>query len=117
MNLDELRSYSLGLPGATEDIKWEKDLCFSVGGKMFLVASTEVVPTSASFKATNELFEELTEREGFKPAPYMARHKWVYVDDINLISKTEWKEFISLSYELVFAKLPVKIRKEISDEE
>ena len=108
MNLEELRNICLGLVDATEDIKWGHDLCFSIGGKMFLVTSADSTPTSASFKVADEDFDELSERKGFKPAPYMARHKWVWVEDINLVGKKEWKQFAGRSYELVKAKLPKK---------
>ena len=108
MNLEELRTICLGLEDATEDIKWGHDLCFSIGGKMFLVTSADETPTSASFKVADEDFDELSERKGFKPAPYMARHKWVWVEDINLVSKKEWKQLAEQSYQLVKAKLPKK---------
>jgi predicted DNA-binding protein (MmcQ/YjbR family) len=58
-----------------------------------------------------EDFDELSERKGFKPAPYMARHKWVWVENIKLVGKKEWKQFAGRSYELVKAKLPKKKRK------
>ena len=34
---DPVLDFCRGLPGATEDVKWEKDLVFSVGAKMFVV--------------------------------------------------------------------------------
>jgi len=106
MTIEDLQAICTKLGDVTEDIKWGHDLCFSIGGKMFLVTGPDNVPVSASFKATEELFNELTEREGFIPAPYLARHKWVYVDDISRLSKKEWKQYITQSYELVKAKLP-----------
>jgi predicted DNA-binding protein (MmcQ/YjbR family) len=108
MNLEDLQSICNELDDVTEDIKWGQDLCFNIGGKMFLVTNTESKPVSASFKTNEETFNELIEREGFKPAPYLAKHKWVYVDDINRLSKKEWQQFIGKSYELVKAKLPKK---------
>jgi predicted DNA-binding protein (MmcQ/YjbR family) len=108
MTLEHLQAICRQLHDVTEDIKWEHDYCFSVGGKMFLVVVTNSVPLPASFKVDEALFEEMTEREGFKPAPYMARHKWVYLDDIGRLSKKEWTHFIHESYRLVAAKLPKK---------
>jgi predicted DNA-binding protein (MmcQ/YjbR family) len=108
MTLEDLQLISRKLNNVTEDVKWEHDYCFSVGGKMFLVVAMDSVPASASFKVEPEIFEEITEREGFKPAPYMARHKWVYIDDIRRVSKKEWTHFISESYRLVAAKLSKK---------
>ena len=116
MNLEELRTYCLSLPGVTEDLKWEHDLCFSVGNKMFLVVDPDEVPTSASFKTSNEDFAELTGREGFRPAPYLARHQWVWVEDIGRLTDAEWRVYARLSYDLVFAKLPVKVRKQLAEQ-
>ena len=78
---------------------------------MFLVTSPDRVPHSASFKADDEDFSDLTLREGFKPAPYLQRHKWVYVDDINRLSRKQWEHFVAKSYELIASKLPVKTKK------
>ncbi len=116
MNLEALRTYCLSLPGVTEDIKWEHDLCFSVGSKMFLVVAPDQVPTSASFKASDEDFAELTGREGFRPAPYLARYHWVWVDDIGRLTDKEWLEYARRSYDLVFSKLPARIRQQLAEQ-
>jgi predicted DNA-binding protein (MmcQ/YjbR family) len=110
MNIEELQSICHEWPGVTEDIKWGADLVFSVGSKMFCVVGLEESPTSASFKVTDEEFEEMSSRPGFKPAPYVAKYKWVKIEDINKMKKTEWKKYLRQSYELVKAKLPAKIR-------
>jgi predicted DNA-binding protein (MmcQ/YjbR family) len=106
MTIEDLQTICKSLANITEDIKWGHDLCFNTGGKMFLVVAVDSAPVSASFKADEDTFNELVEQDGFKPAPYLARHKWVYTDDINRLSKHEWQNFIHQSYELVKAKLP-----------
>ena len=108
MTLDSIQKICRSLEGVTEDIKWGQDLCFNIGGKMFLVTAPDAIPVSASFKTDEETFNELAEREGFKPAPYLARHKWIFVDDISRLSKKECEKLIRQSYELVKAKLPKK---------
>jgi predicted DNA-binding protein (MmcQ/YjbR family) len=80
---------------------------------MFLVTSPDHVPVTASFKVSDEEFEEVSSRKGFIPAPYLARYKWVFADDINRLSKKEWEYFIAQSYKLIAQKLPSKIKKEI----
>ena len=108
MDIESLRTFCKSLPSVTEDIKWGHDICFSIGGKMFLVTSADANPAGASFKTGDEDFITLIEKEGIIPAPYLARHKWVYVNDIKRLGKKEWKEFITKSYEMVRAKLPKK---------
>lgn len=114
MTIEDIQKIAQTLPGMTEDIKWDNHLCFNVGGKMFLVTSPDSVPVSASFKATSEDFEELTQRNGFIPAPYMARYKWVYVDDINRVNAGEWEKYAKSAYQLIHDKLPAKTRREIA---
>jgi len=112
MNIEQLRKYCLSFPGATEDIKWGADLCFSVGAKMFCVTGADSV-SGMSIKCTPEKFDELIERQGIDPAAYVGRYKWVHISDLNAVSPKELRELIAESYRLVFDKLPPKIRKSI----
>ena len=112
MNIDQLRTFCTGLPAVTEDVKWDNDLVFSVGGKMFCVVSLEP-PFKCSFKVPDDEFEELSSQEGFQPAPYMARAKWVLVTSPTRLHKAEWEAQIRRSYELVKAKLTKKARTEL----
>ena len=107
MDIEWLRAACLSLPGTSEDIKWGNDLCFLVAEKMFCVTNFEP-PLHVSFKVSDEEFEELSQRDGFIPAPYMARAKWVMVQQMSKLSKSEWKKYIQQSYDLVKAKLPKK---------
>ena len=113
MDIEDIRKMCKALPGVTEDIKWGNDLVFSVGAKMFCVAGLEQSPTTASFKVKDEEFDEMCNRPGFKPAPYVAKYKWVWMDDINKLNKTEWKHYVKQSYELVKEKLSAKVRKQL----
>jgi len=113
MNIEDLQAICKKLPATTEDIKWGNDLVFSVGTKMFCVARLDQSPTTASFKVTDEQFDAMCSREGFKPAPYVAKYKWVWLDDIDRMSKKEWQHFVQQSYEMVKAKLPAKMKKEL----
>ena len=112
MSIDQLRDICLSLPAVTEDVKWDHDLCFSVASKMFCVTALDP-PFKASFKVRDDEFEELSNSEGFMPAPYMARAKWVLVTDPARLSKKEWEQYVKQSYELVKAKIPKKIIKEL----
>ena len=112
MTVEDIQAFCKQLPGVTEDIKWGNDLVFSVGGKMFCVVGLEQVPTSASFKVKEEEFEEMSNWPTFKPAPYLAKYKWVWTADINQLKKSQWHSYIRQSYELVKEKLPAKIKKQ-----
>ncbi|MGV3504866.1 MAG: MmcQ/YjbR family DNA-binding protein [Adhaeribacter sp.] len=113
MSIEDIQRICQALPAVTQDIKWEDHLCFNVGGKMFLVTSPDQVPSSASFKVAEEDFEEISAREGFKPAPYMARYQWVHLDDIRRLSTRQWQDLLTASYRLVAGKLPKKTRQQL----
>ncbi|WP_276498479.1 MmcQ/YjbR family DNA-binding protein [Pontibacter litorisediminis] len=116
MTIEDLQGLCRQLPGVTESIKWEHDLCFCVADKMFLVVGLDKTPTSASFKVDAEAFEEMCSRPGLSPAPYLARYKWVALDDLNRLQPQEWEQRVQESYRLVAGKLPKKALKELGIE-
>jgi len=106
MSVEALRRICLALAGVTEDVKWGQDLCFCVGGKMFVVVNLEP-PHQMSFKCTPEGFADLIEREGIIPAPYLARAMWVQESELGtVLERRELERLLRTSYELVVAKLP-----------
>ncbi|MEP6946964.1 MAG: MmcQ/YjbR family DNA-binding protein [Acidobacteriota bacterium] len=114
MNIEQLRKFCLALPGATEDIKWGADLCFCIGAKMFCVTGADSNAASMSLKCEPEKFAELIEREGIKPAAYVGRYGWVHISCDAVIGDDELKDLVGKSYQLVFDKLPSKIKKAVS---
>lgn len=112
MDIDFVRKFCLSLPAVTEDIKWGNDLVFSIGEKMFCVASLD--PSfKCSFKVSDEEFEALINADGYMPAPYMARAKWVLVTNPSKLNKKGWERYIKQSYELVKKKLTKKLREQL----
>ncbi|MFL5753680.1 MAG: MmcQ/YjbR family DNA-binding protein [Bacteroidia bacterium] len=111
MNIDDLRAICKKLPKVTEDIKWGQDLCFCIAEKMFCVTGL-TGPMKVSFKVKDEEFEELSNSRDIVPAPYVARYKWVLVENPERLSKKQWEHYIRQSYELVKAKLPKKVLKD-----
>jgi predicted DNA-binding protein (MmcQ/YjbR family) len=94
-------------------VQWVKDLVFKIGGKMFAVAALEPGDHVFSFKCTPEKYAELIERPGIVPAPYMARAQWVAFEREDALPRTETKELLRQSYDLVFAKLTRKAQAEL----
>ena len=96
MDLEAIREYCLSLPHVTERVQWGNDLLFSIGGKMFAVATLDAkYSTKLSFKCTPEKFAELVESEGIIPAPYVARYHWVALERFNALSDKELKDLIA----------------------
>ena len=98
------------LPGVTMDVQWGNDRVYKVGGKMFAVLGPE---GSFSFKASDIAFEVLTESGQAKPAPYMARAKWVWFGGLDAMSEDELAGYLKTAHELVAAKLTRKQRVEL----
>ena len=113
MNIEQLRKLCLSLPNTTEDIKWENDLCFLIGEKMFCVTGLKG-SFSTSFKVKDEEYNELIEMDGIIPAPYLARYKWVLVENSSALTKKEWVYYISESYEMIKSRLPKKILAQLN---
>ena len=80
---------------------------------MFCVCSLDQ-PYKLSFKVGDEEFEELSNTDGFMPAPYMARAKWVLVSNPFKLNKKERERYIKESYEMVKAKLTKKQKQELN---
>ena len=113
MNLKKAKEFCSALPGATHDIKWGDVLVFSVGEKMFAAMHDDPQAKSISFKVDDDRFLELTDRAGIIPAPYLARAKWVRVEDLAKLPDTEAKQLLARAHQLVFAKLTKKLQREI----
>jgi predicted DNA-binding protein (MmcQ/YjbR family) len=99
------------LPGVTMDIQWGDDHVYKVGGKMF--AATDGGYATCSFKATDIAFEALTESGRARPAPYLARARWVTIDDLASHDDAEMSDWLTTAHSLVAAKLTRRQRAEI----
>ena len=115
MDIDSLRKCCLSLPNSTEDVQWENDLLFRIGGKIFAVVNLDLSsPNRLSFKCSSKVFAELIEREGIIRAPYVARYHWVALQRFDALDESEIKKLIRDSYDRVFAKLPKKVKARFS---
>ncbi len=114
MKLAAIKKFCASLPYAKGEIKWDVDLVYSIGGRMFCVACTDKTGKEVvCFKVDDDRFLEMTDREGFMPAPYLARAKWVQISDLSKIRDAEMKSLIQNSYYLVAAKLSRKLQREL----
>jgi predicted DNA-binding protein (MmcQ/YjbR family) len=108
--IDWIRAICMALPHVTETVQWGDDLVFKIGGKIFAVAPLEPAKSGLSFKCTKEGYEELIERPGIIPAPYLARAHWVALEDGSAMPRAEVKRRLEEAYEIVLAGLPKKVR-------
>lgn len=107
MTPEEVDAWCLSLPGATSNIAWEVDQLYKVGGKMFAVLGPS---GTLSFKVNDVAFEMLCETGAARPAPYMARAKWVFLDDVRSFDSEDLKRYLAEAHRIIAAKLPLKLR-------
>jgi predicted DNA-binding protein (MmcQ/YjbR family) len=106
MNIDAVRQFCLSFPGAKENLQWEDDLCFKVGGKIFAILAVDSVPPKLCFKCTPEKFAELVEHPEIIPAPYLGRYKWALLQRLDGLRTAKVEDLIGESYRMVAAKVP-----------
>jgi len=114
MDAEWVRRVCLSLPGVIEEILWGNDLVFKIAGKMFCVVSLEPGGVRLSFKVEDEAFAELVERPGIVPAPYLARAKWIALENEDAMPPRELKERVERSREPVAARLPKRERERLN---
>ena len=117
MNVERARAFMLSLPHAVETMQWGDNLVFwvgdkAIGGKMFALINLDSGTRElvVSYSAGPEHYAELIEREGFSPAPYMARIHWIAVEHWSVLRDAEWQEELKTAYAITFGKLPPRTR-------
>ena len=97
---------ALALPGASFDVKWGADRVYSVGGKMFAVAGAENDPAPRySLKVSDMAFELLVEQGLARPAPYLARAKWVQLIKADALPDAELIAYLKEAHRIVASGL------------
>nr|WP_314483750.1 MmcQ/YjbR family DNA-binding protein [uncultured Pseudomonas sp.] len=101
--------YCLSLPGARQDVKWGSTRVFSVAGnKMFAVL--DLAGAGLSFKVEDERFLGYCDRPGVRPAPYLARARWISLAPPYAMSSRELLECLQCSHQLVVRRLPKRLQ-------
>jgi predicted DNA-binding protein (MmcQ/YjbR family) len=98
----QLEACALSFPGATKVVQWGGSDVYKVGGKIFAIVG---LGGRLMFKATDLAYEVMTESGMARPAPYLARAKWVSLDE-----PADW---LKTAHALIAAKLTRAKRKEL----
>jgi len=111
MSPEAFHDAALALPGAVLDIKWGSDRCYCIGGKMFATAGSDGEPPSGpAFKASDLAFEMLVEQGLARPAPYLARAKWVQLPSYDALPDDQLVAYLAQAHAIVAAGLTRKAR-------
>jgi predicted DNA-binding protein (MmcQ/YjbR family) len=98
------------LPGVTMDVLWGADRVYKVGGRMFAALGPS---GDVSLKVSDIAFEALVDSGAARPAPYLARAKWVRFEDLAQLDDEDVKGWLSQAHALVAAKLTRVKRREL----
>lgn len=110
----QIDTYCASLPAATRSVQWEGVIVFKVGGKMFcLIAPPDHSVGRICFKCPAEHYDALSRSEGFRPAPYLARAKWVALDDPKTLTPAETRAYIKRAHAVIAAALPKRKQAEL----
>ena len=111
MDREGVGKVCLALPAATLDHPFGDDHdAYRVGGNMFCMVGAM---GGISFKVSDIAYEVLTESGHARPAPYMARNKWVNLPAIGDWPDDELAEHLAIAHGIVAAKLTKKARAEL----
>ncbi|WP_143304714.1 MmcQ/YjbR family DNA-binding protein [Chitinophaga vietnamensis] len=102
---DHTLDFCRAFPAVTTEQKWDNELRFFVGEKLFCMLSMEP-PHRISFKCSPALFHQLIARPGIVPAPHLARYHWVQLKQEDTLPLPELQAFLHDAYEIVVATLP-----------
>ncbi|GGG41938.1 hypothetical protein GCM10011414_09340 [Croceivirga lutea] len=113
MNVEVIREYCITKPEVTEEFPFdEHTLVFKVAGKMFALCPLERKPPQINLKCDPERAIELREKfDGvITPGYHMSKKHWntIFIEQLPLAFT---QELIDHSFNLVVAKLPLKVRK------
>lgn len=106
-DMDALLAQARALPGAQFDIKWETRRVLSLESKMFALFNNDTV----MYKVADDDFLVLSGLPGVRPAPYLARARWIEVSSLEALSLEQLHDGLADARRLVLAKLPKAVRQ------
>lgn len=114
MNVEELREYCIKKAGATESFPFDDTaLVFKVGEKMFALLSLKEEPW-LNLKCDPEYAISLREEYDYiRPGYHMNKKHWNTIDISDAVDSKLLKQLVDDSYQLVYDKLPKKIKDAI----
>lgn len=104
--LDALQQQALALPGAQLEVLWGGVQVLKVAGKMFATFHDDTL----AYKVAAEDFLALSGLPGVRPAPYLARARWISVASTAALDLAQLQAGVANSWRLVLLTLPKKVR-------
>ena len=96
-------------------MQWEGVIVFKVGGKMFAMIVPDDHGKAADLGSSRRPSTSTRCRrsQGFRPAPYLARAKWVALDEPKVLTPDQLKAYLKRAHAVIAAALPKKKQAEL----
>lgn len=107
MNRTDFDAYCERLQATTHVEQWGGASVWKVGGKIFAICSRWGSGTDQciSFKCSDFSYEILCEQDGIVPAPYLARAKWVQIQNPDVMDDDDLRRYLDTAHGIVAGKL------------
>jgi len=116
LTYDEYNNFCRSLAATSYVMQWGNSHVWKVGGKVFAIGGWQKSDEPAfTFKTSEQDFEFLRTREGYRPAPYMASRgmKWIQQFDGLDNDDEELKYYLEESHHIVSLGLTKKMQREL----
>ena len=110
MTPEALEAAALALPATEKVIQWGGADVYKVGGRVFALRTLE---GALSIKVSDIAYAVLVETGRARPAPYLARAKWVAFEALEDLDAEEVRGWLAAAHALVAAKLTRKARADL----
>ena len=114
MNYARLVTFCKTLPNAAWERKWSNALAFMVERKMFalFILDDKDRPTDMWCKVDHDAFLSYTGQPGIRPAPYLARAKWIALQS-DAMNDAMAKQMLQRARDIIFMKLPKRVQQRL----
>ena len=116
MSPEAFDAFCRALPATTYVNQWGGSDVYKVGGKIFAIAAAFGPDNGLAytFKASDMAYELLIEAGLARPAPYLARAKWVQLLKPDSLPDEELRAYLVQAHALVAARLTRAVRKALA---
>ncbi len=110
MTPEAFEAAALALPATSRVVQWGGASVYKVGDRIFAIAG---LGGAMSLKVTDIAYAVLTETGAARPAPYLARAKWVAFDDLAGLEDGEVSDWLVTAHALVSARMTARQRRDL----
>lgn len=116
MTREEFNDFCCDMKASTNVVQWGGASVWKIGGKIYAVCSSwgDGKHQKISFKCNDMAYSMLPQQAGIIPAPYLARAKWVQIEEPGAMGDEDIKAYIKMAYIIIGWKLTKAKRKELA---